>query len=89
MKDVLYKSTVEPVTSWPLVWEPMVLEPMHGPGRRENVEVPFRRCPHGGYFMDEKACPPRLLNAWGVFDLSGCDDGWCRVALRVHHRARR
>lgn len=74
-----------PAVEWPLVWEPMVLSPMHRCGPREDVEVPFRRCPHGGYFFDETCAPPRLLNAWGFFDSPRCDSALCRAAVRAHH----
>jgi hypothetical protein len=81
MRTVLFQF-VKPMNTWPLVWEPMVLRPLYGPGRRQDVDVPFRRCPHRGYFFDEIVAPPRLLNAWGVFHLPSCEDEWCRMAYR-------
>lgn len=78
---------VRPAMEWPLAWESMVLSPMRRRGPREHVEVPFRRCPHGGYFFDERCASPRLLNAWGILDgIPRCDDGWCRVAMRAWNR---
>lgn len=81
---------VPPMSEWPLTWECFVLSYMgRGRGRGGRyVDVPYRRCPHGGYWRDDTVCPPSVLNAWGIEDgLKQCPDGNagpCVEAWREH-----
>lgn len=77
------------MTEWPLTWEPMTLRVLGGKrrGLTRPVDVPYRRCPHGGYWFDEAIAPPRLLDAWGFDGMPSCDDAECIAAYQANRAA--